>query len=211
MCLWRPETANARVDSTCGLARHLPSQLVWDQWVPTHLPHQTLWYTTQVVHSQWTLMISGFGWWLLTHKCLFFSWKGEEDCCGATWETVSMRGWVRPLVGANCKSYKKKTQLFNTQLFSVELRSNHRHLMRSSSRWPASQRQVSGLFQVWKVPRVRHIPSADWCLHVAAQDQETANTAALKSTSTTAASRGLTWTRDALQSCLSSLAPETAF
>lgn len=39
-----------------------------------------------------------------TQMSLFFSWKGEEDCCGAAWETVSMRGWVQPLIGLNFKN-----------------------------------------------------------------------------------------------------------
>lgn len=90
-----------------------------------------------------------------TQMSLFFSWKGEEDCCGAAWETVSTRGWMRPLIGLNFKSNKnpKNSITPNFCHSAAELHPNHRHLMRSSSRWPASQRQVSGLFQVWKDPR----------------------------------------------------------
>lgn len=47
------------------------------------------------------------------------------------------------------------------------------------------------------------------CLYVHIQDRGTGSTAVPRSTSTTAVSLGLTLTRDALQSCLSSLALET--
>lgn len=146
-----------------------------------------------------------------TQISLFFSWKGEEDCCGAAWETVSRREWVQLLIGLNFKSQKK--ELFNTQFLSPGSRAPPK-----SSSPDAVKQQVASQSETGEWPasglkgsQVRYVPSADWCLHVAAQDQVTANTAALKSTSTTAASRGLTWTRDALQSCLSSLALETAF
>lgn len=148
-----------------------------------------------------------------TQMSLFFSWKGEEDCCGAAWETVSMRGWMRPLIGLNLKSKKNPKKLYNTQFLSLGSRAPPKSSspdavkQQMASQSETGEGPVSGL----KGSQVRYVLSADWCLHVAAQDQGTANTAALKSTSTTAASRGLTWTRDALQNCLSSLALETVF
>lgn len=73
---------------------------------------------------------------------LFFSWKGEEDCCGAARETVSMGGSGRLEQTAN-----RKKRIFNVRLWlTAELHWNHRHLTRSSSRWPASQSQVGGVF-----------------------------------------------------------------
>lgn len=47
-----------------------------------------------------------------TQTPLFFSWKGEEDRCGAAWETVSMG-----LIGANCKSKKENFLTPNFFLF----------------------------------------------------------------------------------------------
>lgn len=52
--------------------------------------------------------------------------------------------------------------LFN---FTAELHPSRRHRTPSSSRWPASQRQVSGVFQVSWPPHVWHVPSTDFYLH----------------------------------------------
>lgn len=106
-----------------------------------------------------------------------------------------------------------ETLLFNSNFghSTAELHLKKNPQTRSSSRWPASQRQVR-----WSVSGLLMGPNGAicpicWLMYLAVQDLGTGNTAALKSISTTAVSRGLTWTRDALQNCLSSSALETVF
>lgn len=59
-----------------------------------------------------------------------------------------------------------KDQVWLLFHFTAELYPSRRHRTPSSSRWPASQRQVSGVFQVsWRCPHIWHVPSTDFYLH----------------------------------------------
>lgn len=141
---------------------------------------------------------------MMTSKCLcFFSWKREEDCCGAAGETVSMRGWRSV----------DETICFNTELWSLDSRAPPK-----ASSPDAVKQQMASQSETGELACFRSPDCTPWChlSHVltdgmCVQDLGMGNTAALKSISTTAVSRGLTWTRDALQNCLSSSAPETVF
>lgn len=83
-----------------------------------------------------------------------YSWKAEEDCCGAAWETVSRpmgkEGIYHWLV-MGCLSTFDWLTLQSHALWPLtcifvpiaEHHSNPQHLTHSGCRWPANQRLVS--------------------------------------------------------------------